>query len=64
VPVPFIAFCQAAVDLAFVRGTPGGDKLSPEMLLLLVLITCDDYELFPPARAKEELTYEEWLGLE
>lgn len=38
-------FAHAAVDLAMLRATPGGDQLSPEMLLLLVLVVYDGYEI-------------------
>jgi hypothetical protein len=40
---------MAAVDIAFLKATPGGRDLSHEMLLMLALVVYNDYELFPPA---------------
>jgi hypothetical protein len=34
------------------RMTVGGEKLSAEMLLLLALVTCDSYLLFPSAEER------------
>lgn len=42
-----IAAFSAAVDVALIRSSPGGDKLSDEMVLLLALIAFDDYLPFP-----------------
>jgi hypothetical protein len=38
---------MAAVDVAFLRATPGGSDLSSEMLLMLALVVYNDYGLFP-----------------
>lgn len=38
---------DAKLDLEWVRQTAGGDRLSPEMLLLMTLVMVDGYELFP-----------------
>jgi len=43
---------MAAVDIAFLRATPGGRDLSSEMVLMLALVVYNDYELFPPAAPK------------
>lgn len=42
---------MAAVDIAMLRSLTGGRKLSGEMLLILVFITFDGYELFPAKEA-------------
>ena len=33
--------------IAWIRSTPGGKELSPEMAELLALIVFEDFELFP-----------------
>lgn len=43
----FLPYALCACDVAAVRHSPGGEKLSPEMLLILVLVIYDGYELFP-----------------
>lgn len=42
-----MAFTMAAADLATLKALPGGDRLSPELLLILALVVFDGYELFP-----------------
>lgn len=39
----------AAAQLVWLRNSAGGEKLSPEMLLLMVLVIEDGYLLFPSA---------------
>jgi hypothetical protein len=45
---------KAAADVAIVRHSPGGEKLSDEFVLLLALIQFDDYLLFPTAKERDE----------
>jgi hypothetical protein len=36
---------EAVLDIALIRASPDGERLSPEMLLLLALVVHDDYEI-------------------
>ena len=47
-------------DIEMLRMTVGGEKLGPEMLVLLSLISCDGYLLFPNASERAEL--DRWLA--
>ena len=44
------------VDMAFVRTTPGGKKLSPEMTRLLGLAMFGGYLLFPSKQERDCIT--------
>jgi hypothetical protein len=50
---------EAAVHIAMLRNTVGGDKLSAEMVMLLVMMVDEGYLLFPSSdeRAAFDLTW-------
>ena len=56
-----IPYALCACDIASLRHSPGGEKLSPEMLLLLVLVIYDGYELFPPHHSPIRAPFMLWL---
>jgi hypothetical protein len=43
---------EAAVHVVMLRNSVGGDKLSPEMIMFLVLTLHDGYLLFPSAEER------------
>ncbi len=43
---------MAAANIAMLRNTVGGEKLSPEMILLMSLVVDEDYVLFPSAEER------------
>jgi len=48
----FIPYWLCACDVALLRHSPGGEKLSFEMLLILTLVVYDGYELFPAGHGR------------
>jgi hypothetical protein len=51
----FFPFVTALVDMEMLRHQDGGERLSPEMLLILALVTCDDYFLFPSSKERSAI---------
>jgi len=48
----FFPFITAATDIAIVRHSGNGERLSAEMALFVALVAFDDYLLFPNAEER------------